>query len=195
MGDLGLTPGLGRSPGEGKGYPLQYSGLENSMDCIVHGIRKSQTRPSNFHFPFRHWLYFSVSEAVWLTSLWIDLLGRVLSLFLLLLLIYFWLCWVFGAACWLSLVAVIGATLHCGTRASHCGPPWRRAQAVGVPASRAAARGLGSCGSQTVASGLGACGAWALLLCGLWNLPEPGIWPVSPTLAGGFLSTVSPRKS
>ena len=34
-GDLGLIPGLGRSPGEGKGYPLQYSGLENSMDCII----------------------------------------------------------------------------------------------------------------------------------------------------------------
>ena len=42
-GDLGLIPGLGRSPGEGKGYPLQYSGLENSMDCIVHGVAKSQT--------------------------------------------------------------------------------------------------------------------------------------------------------
>ena len=39
-GDLGSIPGLGRSPGEGKGYPLQYSGLENSMDCIVHGGRK-----------------------------------------------------------------------------------------------------------------------------------------------------------
>ena len=38
MGDLGLIPGLGRSPGEGNGYPLQYSGLENSMDCIVHGV-------------------------------------------------------------------------------------------------------------------------------------------------------------
>ena len=34
-GDLGLIPGLGRSPGEGKGYPLQYSGLENSMDCVA----------------------------------------------------------------------------------------------------------------------------------------------------------------
>ena len=44
--------GLGRSPGEGKGYPLQYSGLENSMDCIVHGVAKSQTRLSNFHFHF-----------------------------------------------------------------------------------------------------------------------------------------------
>ena len=42
-GDLGLIPGLGRYPGEGKGYPLQYSGLENSMDCIVHGVAKSRT--------------------------------------------------------------------------------------------------------------------------------------------------------
>ena len=42
-GDLGLIAGLGRSPGGGKGYPLQYSGLENSMDCIVHEVAKSQT--------------------------------------------------------------------------------------------------------------------------------------------------------
>ena len=48
--DLGSIPGLGRSPGEGKGYTLQYSGLENSMDCIVHGVPKSQTRLSDFHF-------------------------------------------------------------------------------------------------------------------------------------------------
>ena len=40
-GDLGLIAGLGRSPGEGRGYPLQYSGLENSMDCRVHRIAKS----------------------------------------------------------------------------------------------------------------------------------------------------------
>ena len=51
-GDLGLIPGLGRSPGEGKGYTLQYSGLENSMDCIVYGVAKSRTRLSNFHFHF-----------------------------------------------------------------------------------------------------------------------------------------------
>ena len=44
-GDLGSIPGLGRSPGEGKGYTLQYSDLENSMDCIVHGVAKS-----GFHF-------------------------------------------------------------------------------------------------------------------------------------------------
>ena len=42
-GDLGLIPALGRFPGGGKGYPLQYSGLENSMDCIVHGVAKSRT--------------------------------------------------------------------------------------------------------------------------------------------------------
>ena len=46
MGDLGLIPGLGRSPGEGKGYSLQYSGLENSMDgIVVHGVTKSWIYP------------------------------------------------------------------------------------------------------------------------------------------------------
>ena len=49
-GNLGPIPGLGRSPGEGKGYPLQYSGLENSMDCMVHGVTKSQTGLSDFTF-------------------------------------------------------------------------------------------------------------------------------------------------
>ena len=43
-GDLGFIPGLGRCPGEGKGYPLQYSGLENSLDYIVHEVAKSRTR-------------------------------------------------------------------------------------------------------------------------------------------------------
>ena len=45
MGDLGLIPGLGTFPGEGNGYPLKYSGLENSMDCVVLGVAKS-----DFHF-------------------------------------------------------------------------------------------------------------------------------------------------
>ena len=49
-GDPGLIPGLGRSLGEGKGCPLQYSGLGNSMGCIVHGVAKSQTQLSDFHF-------------------------------------------------------------------------------------------------------------------------------------------------
>ena len=52
-GDLGSIPGLGRSPGEGKSYPLQYSCLENSMDCIVHGVTKSWTQLSDFHFHFK----------------------------------------------------------------------------------------------------------------------------------------------
>ena len=43
VGDLGSIPGLGRSPGEGKGYPLQFSGLENSMDCTVHGVTELAT--------------------------------------------------------------------------------------------------------------------------------------------------------
>ena len=42
-GDPGLIPGLGRSPGEGDGFPPQYSGLENSLDCIVHGVAKNWT--------------------------------------------------------------------------------------------------------------------------------------------------------
>ena len=50
VGDPSSTPGLGRFSGEGKGYPLQYSGLENSMDCIVHGVAKSQTQLRDFHF-------------------------------------------------------------------------------------------------------------------------------------------------
>ena len=47
MGELGSIPGLGR-----KGYLSQYSGLENSIDCMVHGVAKSQTGLSNFHFHF-----------------------------------------------------------------------------------------------------------------------------------------------
>ena len=49
-GDQGSIPGLGRSPGEGKSYPLKYSGRENNMDWIVHGVSKSLIRLSNFHF-------------------------------------------------------------------------------------------------------------------------------------------------
>ena len=56
-GDLGLIPGLGRSPGEGNGSPLQYSCLEKPMDrgawhAAVHGVAKSQTRLSDFTFTF-----------------------------------------------------------------------------------------------------------------------------------------------
>ena len=66
-GDLGLIPGLGRSP-RGNSYPFQYSGLENPMGCIVHGVAKSQTRMSNLHslfttsLPFRHTNYSEHSQ-------------------------------------------------------------------------------------------------------------------------------------
>ena len=51
-GDLDLIPGLGKSSGEGKVYPLKSSGLENSMNCIIHGVAKGQTLLSDFHFHF-----------------------------------------------------------------------------------------------------------------------------------------------
>ena len=68
VGDLGSVPGLGRSPGGGKGSPPQYSGLENSMDCIVHGVAKSRTWLSDFNSPLRgvlvrHWLSFKILAA------------------------------------------------------------------------------------------------------------------------------------
>ena len=55
--DLGSVPGLGRSPGERKGNPLQYSGLENSMNCVVYGVTKSRTRLSDFHFTSLYRIY------------------------------------------------------------------------------------------------------------------------------------------
>ena len=55
-GDLGLIPGLGRSSGEGKGYPLQCSGLKN---CIVHGVAKSQTKLRYFHVKTFNSIYLS----------------------------------------------------------------------------------------------------------------------------------------
>ena len=51
VGDLRSIPGSGRSPGEGKDYPLQYSGLENSMDCIVHGGRKELDTTERLSLP------------------------------------------------------------------------------------------------------------------------------------------------
>ena len=61
-GDLCSIPGWGRPPGEGKGYPLQYSGLENPMDWIVHGVAKSRTQLSNFHFTFTFFTIWATRE-------------------------------------------------------------------------------------------------------------------------------------
>ena len=85
---------------------------------------------------------------------------------------------------------------------SRCG-----ARALGAWASVVVPCGLSSCGSQALEHKLSSCGSWALecrlsscgtrasLLCGMWDLPRPGLKPVSPALAGGFLATVPPRKS
>ena len=67
--DQGSIPGLGRSPGERNSYPLQYSGLENSTDCMVHGVTKSRTQLRNFHFTSRdgdHTSYLVANLFQWL---------------------------------------------------------------------------------------------------------------------------------
>ena len=60
-GDPGLIPGSGRSTGEGIGSPLQCSGLENSMDCIVHGVTKSLKQLSDFLFHLK-----VISQGLWI---------------------------------------------------------------------------------------------------------------------------------
>ena len=63
-GALGLISVLGRFPGEGKGCPLQHSGLENSSDCIVHGVSRSRTRLSDLHFHSVSFISFSFMSAL-----------------------------------------------------------------------------------------------------------------------------------
>ena len=67
-GDLGSIPGLGRYPGEGDGYPLQHPGLENSMDCIVHGVAKSRTLLSDFHFLLQRLFAFNLFTTSFLSA-------------------------------------------------------------------------------------------------------------------------------
>ena len=69
VGDLGSIPGLGRSPGKGKGYLLQYSGLQNSIDCIVHRVANSQTQLSDSHFTSFHLSLGTVSKWIITTLL------------------------------------------------------------------------------------------------------------------------------
>ena len=88
-----------------------------------------------------------------------------------------------------------GTTLHCGVRASHCGGfPCCGARALDARASVVVACVLSSCGSQTLERRLSSCGTWAQLLCGMWDLPGPGLEPMSPALAGGFLTTAPSGK-
>ena len=90
----------------------------------------------------------------------------------------------------------MGATLHCGARASHCGGfSCCGAWALGTRASVVVVCGLSSYGLRALECRLRSCGTRALLLHGMWDLPGPGIEPVSPTLAGGFFITAPPGKS
>ena len=84
------------------------------------------------------------------------------------------------------------ATLHCGARVSHCGGfSCGGAQAVGARASVVVAHRLSSCGTWALEHRLSSSGAWPELLRGMWDLPGPGIEPVSPALAGRFLTILT----
>ena len=102
----------------------------------------------------------------------------------------------------------VGATLCCGAQASHCSGFSCGARALGTRASVVVAHGLSSCsvwalghsgfsscGARALERSLSSCGAQAQLLRGMWDLPRPGIKPVSPALAGRFLTTVTQGKS
>ena len=89
----------------------------------------------------------------------------------------------------------MGATLCCGAQASHCGGfSCCRAGALSAWASVVVAHGLSSCGLGALEHRLSSCGTQASLLRGMWDLPRPGLEPVSPALAGKFLTTVPPGK-
>ena len=100
----------------------------------------------------------------------------------------FWLCWVLVAVCRLSLVAASGdySSLRCAGFSL-----WWPLLLRSTGSRRA---GFSSCGSQALERRLSSCGARALLLRGTWDLPGPGLEPVSPALAGGFLTTAPPGK-
>ena len=68
--DLGSIPELERSPGEGEGYPLQYSGLENSMEYKVHGVTKNRTCLSYFPFPFQSTKVFGIHMGILYQQPW-----------------------------------------------------------------------------------------------------------------------------
>ena len=102
--------------------------------------------------------------------------------------IYFWLRWVFVAACRLSLVEASGgySSLRC------MGFSLRWLLLLWSTGFRRA--GFSSCGSWALENRLSSCGAWAYLLCGMWDLPRPGLEPMSPALASGVLTTAPPGK-
>ena len=101
---------------------------------------------------------------------------------------YFWLCWVFVAVHGLSLVASSGG---CSLfRCAGFSLWWL----LLLQSTDSRPAGFSSCGSQALEHRCSSCGARAYLLCGMWDLPGPGLKPVSPALAGGFLTTAPPGK-
>ena len=87
-----------------------------------------------------------------------------------------------------------GPPLSCGAPASHCGPFSCGAQALVAWALVVVACGLNNCDSRAPERNLSSCGAWAQLLRGMWDLPGPEVEPLSPALAGRFLTTTLPGK-
>ena len=95
----------------------------------------------------------------------------------------------------LGLCCCAWAFSSCGKRASHCsGFSCCRARALGMRASVVVARGLSSCGLWALERRLSSCGTRAQLLRSMWDLPGPGLEPMSPALAGRFLTTAPPGK-
>ena len=80
--NLGSIPGLRRSPGEEKGHTFQYSGLENSMDCIVHGVAKSRTQLSDFHYSqsYLTYLTFHYSKSYLTLLFWVVLSPSIICM-------------------------------------------------------------------------------------------------------------------
>ena len=102
--------------------------------------------------------------------------------------IYFWLCWVFVAVHGLSLVVASGgySSLHCAGFSLQ----WL----LLLQSTGSSCMGFSSCGSWALECRLSSCGARAQLVCGMWDLPGPGLKPVYPALAGRFLTTAPPWK-
>ena len=95
--------------------------------------------------------------------------------------IYFIYLFIFGCIGSLLLCAGFSLVVASGGYSSLWSTGYRRA-------------GFSSCGSRALEHRLSSCGAWAQLLHGMWDLPGPGLEPVSPALAGGFLTTAPPGK-
>ena len=102
---------------------------------------------------------------------------------------YLWLYWVLAAVCGPSLVAASEG--HSSLWCAGFSLQWL----LLLRSTGSRQVGLSSCGSQAVERRLSSCGAWAKLLRGMWDLPGPVFEPMSPALAGGFLTTAPPGKS